>query len=82
MQRSVVWASKNLVIKDQQIFRNLAMIKSGADFNIYYWHHEGIFLIVILYVDDLIITSTSPSTQQQANILMKPLDKTKFEGLP
>jgi hypothetical protein len=48
-----------LVIKDQQFFRNLAMIKSGANFNIYYWHHEGIFLMIMLYVDDLIITSNS-----------------------
>jgi len=31
------------------------MTKSGVDSNLYYWHQDGIFFIVMLYVDDLII---------------------------
>jgi hypothetical protein len=33
------------------------MIKSEANSNFYYWHQEGKILIVMLYVDDLVITN-------------------------
>jgi len=33
------------------------MIKSEANSNFYYWHQKGKILIVMLYVDDLVITN-------------------------
>lgn len=33
-------------------FKNLHMVKCGANFSLYYWHCEGIILIIRLYVDN------------------------------
>ena len=58
-QESVVQVKAStscLVHQDRQLLRRVGFTKSEADVNLYHIVVKGKFLIIILYVDDLILT--------------------------
>ena len=58
-QKSIVWVETStscLVHMDRQLFHRTWFSKSEADPNLYQIVVEGKLLIIVLYVDDLILT--------------------------
>ena len=59
-QKSIVWAEARtscLVHLDRQLFYQTGFTKSEADANLYQIVVEGKILIIVIYVDDLILTT-------------------------
>lgn len=67
-------ASRNWFAKLTNSMRRYGFVQSLADYSLFTFHHDGIFIGVVVYVDDMIVVSNSDA----ASLRFKQFLNTKF----
>lgn len=75
-------ASRQWFLKFSSVLMNFSLQKSGADHSYFYKHDHGLYLGIIIYVDDLLIACNHPPLVQEFKTYLGKHVKYKDLGTP